>query len=144
VSVTAEAVSKARRSRTPEFTRRDAAALTWLGEQYGARLDVLSVLLGRLGETRAPLSRWAVRDQVERWKRQRLVATERALGDTWVTPTRLGLDRVGLSGLPTWRVPVTRVRHCHGVNILRLWYEGKPDAARAPWISERMTYRERG
>jgi hypothetical protein len=39
---------------------------------------------------------------------------------------------------------VTRVRHCHAVNVVRLWYEGRRDSAVAPWISERLTYRERG
>jgi hypothetical protein len=30
------------------ITARDVAALVWLGQQYGARSDVLRVLLGRL------------------------------------------------------------------------------------------------
>jgi hypothetical protein len=146
VSITAEPVTTPRRrNRPPEFTERDGAALQWLGEQYGARLDVLGVLLGRLGGHDQPLSKWGVRKQIERWQRQRLVITERALGDTWVTPTRYGLDRAGLpANLPTWKVPVTRVRHCHAVNVLRLWYEGRPAAAVAPWVSERMSYLERG
>jgi hypothetical protein len=145
VSVTAEAqrAEPRRRNRAPDFTERDAAALQWIGEQYGARLDVLGVLLGRLGGWSSPLTISGVRNQVERWKRQGLARAERALGETWVTPTRLGLDRVGLN-LPTWKVPVTRVRHCHAVNIVRLYYEGTPAASESPWISERMTYRERG
>ena len=84
-----------------------------------------------------------MRDEFERWKRQDLVITERVLNDTWVTPTRRGLDRVGLN-LPVWKIPVTRVRHCHAVNIVRLHYEDSPPAGVSPWISERMTYRERG
>ena len=145
MSVTAEAqqAEPKRRNRAPDFTERDAAALAWIGEQYGARLDVLAVLLGRLGESSEPLSKWGVRNQIERWKRQGLVTTERAIGDTWVTPTRHGLDRVGLN-LPTWKVPVTRVRHCHAANIVRLHYESTPAASESPWICERMTYRERG
>lgn len=135
--------SKARRSRGPEFTERDTLALSWLGEQYGATLDVLGVLLGRLGGADGPLSKWGARNQVERWKRSGLVTTERVLGDMWVTPTRKGLDRVGLN-LGTWAIPATRVRHCHAVNIVRLWYEGTERAESAPWCSERMTYRERG
>ena len=35
------------RTRRPELTRRDARAMAWIGEQYGARFDVLAVLLGR-------------------------------------------------------------------------------------------------
>ena len=47
MSVTADLMAEPkRRNRPPEFTERDAAALGWIGEQYGARLDVLSVLLG--------------------------------------------------------------------------------------------------
>ena len=138
-----ERAERKQRNRSPEFTERDARALAWLGEQYGARLDVLGVLLGRLGGSEGPLSKWGVRNQVERWKRQGLVTTERALGDTWVTPTRYGLDRVGLNFTP-WKMPVTKLRHCHAVNIVRLWYEATPWAEASPWISERMTFRERG
>lgn len=145
MSITAEEqrAEPRRRNRGPDFTERDAKALTWIGEQYGARLDVLGVLLARLRESNQPLSKWGVRNQIERWKRQGLVSTERALGDTWVTPTRRGLDRVGLN-LPVWKVPITRVRHCHAVNIVRLYYEATPAANESPWVSERMTYRERG
>lgn len=132
-----------RRNRPAEFTERDAAALSWIGEQYGARLDVLAVLLGRLGRNEGPLSTWGVRNQVQRWRAAGLVTTERVLGDMWVTPTRRGLDRVGLN-MPVWAIPVTRVRHCHAVNIVRLWWEGKPSTNAPPWISERLTWRERG
>jgi len=136
-------VERKRRNRLPEFTERDAAAIRWLAEMYGARLDVLSVLLGRLGGGSEPLSLWGVRNQVQRWERSNLIRRERVLGQTWVTPTRTGLDRVGAS-FPVWAVPVTRVRHCHAVNVVRLWYEGKPAAQSLPWISERLTYQERG
>ena len=147
MSITAEAerAEPRRRNRPPDFTERDSKALSWIGEQFGARLDVLSVLLGRLGGSGEPLSKWGVRNQIERWKRQELVTTERALGDTWVTLTPKGRDRAGLPGnLSTWRVPVTRVRHCHAVNIVRLWYEGTEKAVVSPWVSERMIYLERG
>lgn len=139
-----------RRNRTPEFTERDAKALRWIGEQYGARYDVLGVLLARLNGSPEPLSTWGVRNQIERWKRKDwpegpLVRTERALGDTWVTLTRYGSDRAGFpESFPTWRVPITRVRHCHAVNIVRLWWEGTDKAQEMPWVSERMTYLERG
>lgn len=133
----------ARRVRGPEFTERDAAALLWLGEQYGATLDVLDVLLGRFGGSARPLSRWGTRNQVTRWKQAGFVTAEKVLGDMWVTPTRRGLDRAGLS-FPVWPIPATRVRHCHAVNIVRLHYELLPISARSPWIAERVSYRERG
>lgn len=132
-----------RRNRPAEFTERDGAALAWLGEMYGARHDVLSVLLGRLGQNGAPLSRRATRDQVERWRRADLVRVERALGYSWVTPTRKGLDRVGLD-FGTWAVPVTRVRHTHAVNVLRLWWEEQEPSATCPWVCERETFKQRG
>ena len=133
-----------RRNRLPEFTRRDGQALMWLGEQYGARLDVLGVLLGRLGDGRAEvLSRSAVRNQVERWQRQGLVMTRRMLGETWVTPTRAGLERVELP-FPVWGMPVTRLHHCHAINVVRLWWESQTQAQASPWISERRCYAERG
>lgn len=146
VAATAATVEVKRRNRGPDFTARDAAALQWVGEQYGCRLDVLGVLLGRLGTdsfTAPALSLRGVRNQVDRWERQGLVRRERALASTWVTLTRHGLDRVGLS-FPTWAVPTTRVRHCHAVNIVRLWYEATQMARAAPWISERLMYQERG
>jgi hypothetical protein len=134
---------RTRRRRGPEFTERDAAALTWLGEQYGATLDVLGVLLGRLGGAPGPLSKWGVRNQVQRWQTAGLVTAERVLGDMWVTPTRKGLDRLGLA-LPAWSIPASRVRHCHAVNVVRLNYEAGRAAQMSPWVSERLTYRERG
>ena len=132
-----------RRVRGLEFTERDVAALLWLGEQYGATLDVLDVLLSRLGGAGGSLSRWGTRNQVDRWRRAGWVTAERVLGGMWVTPTRRGLDKVGLS-LPVWPIPATRVRHCHAVNVVRLHCEGFLMPAGSSWVSERMAYRERG
>jgi hypothetical protein len=115
----------------------------WIGEQYGARLDVLGVLLGRLGGRREPLSVWGVRNQVDRWRRMRLVTAERALGATWVTLTRAGLERAGAE-YRVWRMPAARLAHCHAVNVVRLAYEGTPQARTRPWMCERDCWRERG
>jgi hypothetical protein len=41
--------SRRKKDEDTNVTDRDVAALTWLGEQYGARADVLRVLLARLG-----------------------------------------------------------------------------------------------
>jgi hypothetical protein len=133
------------RSRIQEFTSRDGEALAWLGEMYGARFDVLAVLLGRLsGQTGGqPLSVSGVRKQVDRWKRAGLVKVERALSQSWVTLTAHGYARVGQTYGP-WAVPVTRVRHVHAVNVVRLWYEGTTLAPEAPWVSERALFVERG
>jgi hypothetical protein len=130
------------RRRSRELTERDAAALTWIGEQYGARLDVLAVLLGRLAG-REPLSVWGVRNQVGRWLDMRLVTADRALGATWVTLTRTGLERAGI-GYPVWKVPALRLAHCHAVNAVRLAYEATPQASGRPWVCERDCWAERG
>jgi hypothetical protein len=39
---------------------------------------------------------------------------------------------------------VSRVRHVHAVNVVRLWYEGTRLAEHAPWVSERALFIERG
>jgi hypothetical protein len=131
------------RCRQRELTERDAAALTWIGEQYGARLDVLGVLLGRLGGRGEPLSTWGVRNQVGRWLDMRLVTANRALGATWVTLTRTGLERAGVD-YAVWKVPAARLAHCHAVNVVRLAYEATPQARGRPWMCERDCWRERG
>jgi hypothetical protein len=138
-------VRERRWSRISELTARDGEALSWIGEQYGARLDVLAVLLGRLSPETAgrPLSVSGVRKQVERWRKAGLVKVTRALGQSWVTLSAHGYGRTGQPYGP-WAVPVSRVRHIHAVNVVRLWYEERPFAQRSPWISERALYVERG
>lgn len=135
--------AKAKRRRGCELTERDAAALMWIAEQYGARLDVLAVLLGRLGGRAEPLSMSAVRNQVDRWRRMRLVTAERALGATWVTLTKAGLGRAGAE-YPVWSAPAARLAHCHAVNVVRLAYEATDQAETRPWVCERDTWKERG
>jgi hypothetical protein len=38
--------ARRRRQRPPAITARDLAAIRWIGEQFGARADLLAVLLG--------------------------------------------------------------------------------------------------
>ena len=130
-----------RRCRGPEVTVRDAMALRWVGEQYSARLDVLGVLLGRLGEG-GLLGADGVRKQVARWVRLSLVTTERSATGIWVTLTRRGLDRAGLDRLRVVGVPWNRERHHHAVNVARLSYEAVP--REAGWVAERLLWAERG
>lgn len=137
--------SERRRRRGPVVTERDVVALRWVGEQYGARLDVLGVLLGRLGEVGEPLSLWAVRDQVTRWERLGFARPEMMPGGWWVTLTRRGLDVSDLEELRTTRLRLRTARHRHAINAVRLDYEADPVRAEmAPWVSERLTWRERG
>jgi hypothetical protein len=138
-------VSGRTRNRPREVNGRDAAALGWIGEMWGARLDVVGVLLGRLGETGAPLSRWRVRQVADRWAEMGLARTERTAAGYWITPTRLGLHRFlgGNDGCPldVWRVPERKLRHVHAANLVRLAHEA---AAGGRWLSERMLWSEGG
>jgi len=136
------------RSSVPEITSRDRSALAFLAEQYGARLDVLGVLLRRLGASQpadVALSNSGVRQQLGRWRRAGWVRTEIVLGSTWVTPTPKGMAVADRRYAP-WRVPMTRVVHTHAVNVVRLWYEANPVrvAQYGPWTSERALFVRRG
>ena len=93
----------------PWVTRRDVAVLRWLGEQYGARVDVLGVLLARwspggpsmvggaggrwLPGEQPAVSRQTTLGVVGRWARAGLTRRVRLLGWTWVVPTRGGLEQ---------------------------------------------------
>lgn len=135
----------ARKLKGPQLTDRDALVLAWLGDQYGARVDVLKVLLARFGGGEAPLSSSGVRQQVDRWQRAGWVTAAAALGWTWVTPTARGFAEVGL-GYPTWKMPATKLAHTQAVNVVRLWYESSPVrvAEHGPWVSERRLFAQRG
>ncbi len=132
-------------ARGVERTDRDVRALRVMTEQYGFRLDELSVLLQNSAEDSGPLSIWGVRQQVERWKRAGWVRSQVVLGSTWVTPTAIGMAQVGLR-FPAWRMPATKLAHCHAVNVVRLWYEASPSrvAQQGNWLSERLMFRDRG
>ena len=94
-------------------TDRDAVALQWVADQYAVRADALGLLLGRLSpETPRTIHLWqyspgqqaelpaladvTVRHHLRRWLQARWVSVERALGRTWIVPTRRGLN------LPAW------------------------------------------
>jgi hypothetical protein len=123
------------------LTARDLAAVRWLGEQFGARADLLAVLLGQLseGETRTAglVGARTVRHHLDRWVRARLVTREHLLGHPWVTPTRRGLSLVGLD-YPLWDLPETQLGHVHAVGIVRLGVEATGQA----WVCERTLRRE--
>ena len=132
--------------RTVELRQRDVAMLKLMTEQYGFRLDELAVALGRHGDGgNGALSIWGVRQQVERWKHAGWVRSEVVLGVTWVTPTSKGMAQAGLR-YPQWRMPATKLAHCHAINVVRLWYESSPErvARQGRWISERLLFSRRG
>jgi hypothetical protein len=134
---------RTRRARGPVFTDRDGQALRWIAEQYAARLDTLTVLLGRLtpieGRAPEPLSRNTVRNHVTRWTRLGWVAAFSNLAGRWVTPTPLGLRLAGVD-FPEWTPAISRLGHVHVAGVVRLWAEATyPDLE---WISERYLWRQ--
>jgi hypothetical protein len=129
-------------------TDRDVAALTWLGEQYGARADVLRVLLARLGvQGEGQLGERTLRQITERWAEVGLATRHRLLGHQWIVPTGKALHLVGL-GFKPWSPVVTQLNHIHAVAIVRLALELGTDANLAipeggRWVSERQLRRDR-
>jgi hypothetical protein len=133
------------------------AALAWVAEQYAVRADALGLLLGRLSpEQPRTVHRWqyaagqwaelpaladaTVRYHLRRWLRARWVRPQRALGRTWIVPTRGGLDLAG-SGYRLWPLVPSQLQHVHAVAVVRLAIEtANPDAE---WVSERALARLR-
>jgi hypothetical protein len=137
--------SAKQRKRGPALTARDAEALRWIGEQYAARADVLSVLLGRLspveGRPVGPVGLRTVRHHLDRWERSGLIVRRSMLGAMWALPTAAGLAYGGLDYGP-WRAPGHRLRHVHAVAVARLAAEtGQPGL---DWYGERRLRRMRG
>jgi hypothetical protein len=132
-------------------------ALAWIAEQYALRADVLGLLLGRLSpESPRTVHRWqytagewaelpalsdaTVRYHLRRWLRAGWVRPQRALGRTWVVPTRGGLDLSG-SGYRPWTLVPSQLNHLHAVAIVRLAIEAAD--SQAEWVSERALTRLR-
>lgn len=134
--------SRARRSDVgPRLTPRDAAALTWLAEQYGAPLDLVALLLGT--------TRTRTYEVVRRWRTAGWIKTGTPVpGPTWVAPTqataRQFLDRERLGD---WSPNPTTAAHTRAVAAVRLWMGFGPGVP--GWTSERLLrsetgYREQG
>jgi hypothetical protein len=126
------------------WTPRDEFALTWIGQQYGIRLDQLQWLLGRSPGRGAANTNWisegAARDVVTRWQRAKLVRLERirAREPFFVWPTRLGLRKVGLPY--TYRnleqSSLDDLKHLFAINEIRLHLVDDDEGTE--WISERQ------
>lgn len=110
------------------MTARDRLALTWIGEQYVARYDILKELLGGVGVR-------AMYKVIKRWRDSNLIEVEETLtGQHFVTLTTSGMNRVGLN-YPQKRPNIHNVSHFHAIGAVRLWVErGNPGYR---WISER-------
>jgi hypothetical protein len=129
---------------------RDAAALQWLGEQYGAQYDVLSVLLARLSErpdVGGRVSVGTVRQIVDRWEKAGWVRRWRLPGGIWMVPTKKALQLTGRPQVyfpapPEWTPQVVRLPHTRAAAIVRLAYE-LGGSREGEWISDRLLYQER-
>jgi hypothetical protein len=126
------------------ITTRDVAALRWLGEQYGARSDVLRVLLGRLSpgtpKIQGVIGEQTLRQVLDRWADRKLIIRDRLLGATWVAPTERALKLVGLD-VRAWSFVIPQLTHVHAVGVVRLAVEPDlPDGSR--WVSERELRRD--
>jgi hypothetical protein len=141
----------------PAPTHRDVAALAWVAEQYAVRADTLGLLLGRLSpEQPRTVHRWqyapgqwaelpalaeaTVRYHLRRWLHARWVRVQRALGRTWIVPTRGGLDLAG-SSYRIWPLVPSQLQHVHAVAVVRLAIEAANP--QAEWVSERELTRLR-
>ena len=138
----------------PAPTHRDVAALAWVAEQYAVRADTLGLLLGRLSpEQPRTVFRWeyaagqwaelpalseaTVRYHLRRWLRAGWVRPQRALGRTWVIPTRAGLELAG-SGYRPWTLVPSQLQHLHAVAVVRLAIEAaNPDTEWVRWRTSR-------
>lgn len=127
--------SRTRRGAASEPLRaRDLLLLGWLGEQYGARVDQLEVLLGCGSRT--------VQRTLARLRAAGLLETRRLLvGEAaWVFPTRRGL-RVAGGGFAVWRPRLGLLAHVAASSDVRLHIqEVSPESE---WVCERVLARER-
>jgi acetolactate synthase regulatory subunit len=114
--------------------RRDLQLLGWLGEQYGARVDQLEVLLDCGPRT--------VQRVIARLRDAGFVTTRRLLvGEpAWVLPTHAGLRAAG-GGLGVWQPRIGLLAHVAAVNDVRLHVQGRSPASE--WVPERLLARER-
>lgn len=114
--------------------RRDLDALAWAGEQYAARADQLSVLLGCGPRT--------VQRLIARLRQARLADQRRLLAGepAWVIPTVKGLRACDLS-FGAWRPRLGLLSHVAAVNDVRLHIQER--SPEAEWVCERVLARER-
>jgi hypothetical protein len=68
------------------------------------------------------------------------VRPQRALGRTWIIPTRAGLELAG-SGYRPWTLVPSQLQHLHAVAVVRLAIEAADHEAE--WFSERALTRLR-
>jgi len=114
--------------------RRDLDTLAWAAEQYVARSDQLSILLGCGPRT--------VQRLIARLRQARLADQRRLLAGepAWIIPTVKGLRACG-SSFGAWRPRLGLLSHVAAVNDVRLHIQGR--APGSQWVCERVIARER-
>jgi hypothetical protein len=135
---------KRRDAGTIKFQERDEYALTWIGYQYGIRLDHLQWVLGHSPGPTAHYPNWisesAARDVVRRWERGKW-AQRQPIGvhePFWIWPTRLGLRKVGLpySYRKVGKMSLEDLEHLYAINEIRIHMGDDDEGTR--WVSERQ------
>ncbi len=117
---------------------RDILAVTLTAEQYALRFDHIQEFLTRFpgpGVSEEGLSESAARQVVARWKRADWVYAEQLLAGEpiWIWPTKKGIQKFGLAPYTSTPPALSRIRHMHAINAVRLIIQDEGDE----WISER-------
>jgi hypothetical protein len=137
---------------TPQLTARDRYVLSWIGDQYGVRLDTLQKLLGRTpgAAQHAPtitglIALSNVYRIIRRWETLGFVEYQKFWDDTpgWVWLTVTGLRARGMNYAPWTPRQGTEFEHLHVINELRFWLEGRYSIL-LPWHSDRQLKKEAG
>jgi len=121
-------------------TDRDVLLLTWIAEQYAARLDHVGDLICQHpgpGADPDGVSISAVRQVVARWQKAGWVDYQQMLAGEppWVWLTREGLAAYGLTQFKAAPPAISRLRHLYAINEVRLNLQFEEDSN--TWISER-------
>jgi hypothetical protein len=128
------APARSRNSEAELLRRNDLDALTWVGEQYAARVDQLEVLMDCGPRT--------VQRTVARLRDAGLVELRRVLvGEpAWIFPTSAGLRACG-SNFGVWAPRIGLLSHVAAVNDVRLHVQDRSPGSE--WICERSLARDR-
>lgn len=137
--------SNQRKQRTDKgktfVTHRDISILTWIGEQYAARLDQVQQLLGRDSEretkVEGELTVSSAHSVINRWKELGFVKSDRYFyrQPSWVWLTSQGLKQMGFSY--SYQKPsLSTLDHLYWINQVRLYVEAKR-GEEIEWTSER-------
>ena len=107
------------------------AELAYALGQSGVRLLVMAesfktsdyiAMLASVRHELPALSDATVRYHLRRWLRAGWARPQRALGRTWIIPTRRGLELAG-SGYRPWTLVPSQLNHLHAVAVVRLAIE---------------------